>query len=123
MSNKKEKISQLVEEELKKDPNISTAALYEKAKSEHPSVGQLTLRQFNARYPLQVKRRLAAASGRTRRRRSRSRRSGPKIDRDAARQVLLKLARNLAAADGQLDTIKVIGDLDSYLDELEKTVR
>jgi hypothetical protein len=51
------KVMAMIERELAKDPSISNEALLEKAKKIDASVGGLSARQFNARYPLQVKRR------------------------------------------------------------------
>jgi hypothetical protein len=51
------KVMAMIEAELAKDPSISNEALLQKAKKVDRSVGQLSARQFNARYPLQVKRR------------------------------------------------------------------
>ena len=66
-----EKVMQFVEEALKKNPRIKLEDLYELTKKFKSAVGRLSKRQFNARYPLQVKRRRALAakakSGGTRR--------------------------------------------------------
>ena len=51
------KVMAMIERELAKNPSISNEALLEKAKKIDGSVGELSARQFNARYPLQVKRR------------------------------------------------------------------
>jgi flagellar motor protein MotB len=50
---------QLVEDELKIDFDMSSSDLFEKAKAVFPAVDKLTIRQFHARYPLQIKRRIA----------------------------------------------------------------
>lgn len=51
------KVMAMIEAELAKDPSISNDELLAKAKKIDRSVGSLSARQFNARYPLQVKRR------------------------------------------------------------------
>lgn len=51
------KVMAMIEAELAKDPSISNDELLAKAKKIDRSVGNLSARQFNARYPLQVKRR------------------------------------------------------------------
>mgnify|MGYP001556841815 CR=1 FL=1 len=56
-----EKVMEFVEDTLKKNPRIQLENLYERAKKFKSSVGRLSRRQFNARYPLQVKRRRALA--------------------------------------------------------------
>ncbi|MDP2496990.1 MAG: hypothetical protein Q8W44_03260 [Candidatus Palauibacterales bacterium] len=56
-------VMELVEQALKSDREMSTEELYERAKKVNPAMKNLTLRQFNARYPLQVKRKLAREDG------------------------------------------------------------
>jgi len=51
------KVMAMIEAELARDSSISNDELLEKAKKIDRSVGNLSARQFNARYPLQVKRR------------------------------------------------------------------
>lgn len=62
MANTDEKVMTLVEKELARNPDIGVEELREKATKVNPDVGALTLRQFNARYPLQVKRRQSQKS-------------------------------------------------------------
>lgn len=69
MAKTDEKALAAVEEELKRNPNATLDEIWAKAKQVSPGVGRLDRRQFNARYPLQVKRRLQAASGKRRKRR------------------------------------------------------
>ncbi len=51
------KVMSLVEAALAKDPNASVETLYDMAKKSSRAIGKMNLRQFHARYPLQVKRR------------------------------------------------------------------
>ena len=60
MAKTDDKVMAVVEKELEKDPDASVQDLYDKAKSVKSAIGKLTLRQFNARYPLQVKRKKSA---------------------------------------------------------------
>ena len=61
------KIREMIGRALKKDPDISNAELQKKAKRIDKGVSQLSPRAFNARYPLQVKRKLSPKkSGRKR---------------------------------------------------------
>lgn len=60
MAETKPRVMDLVRKELVKDPSISSEALYQKAKKADRSIGSLSIRQFHARYPLQVKRISAA---------------------------------------------------------------
>lgn len=67
----------MVEKELKKNPDISNTELRDKAAKIDSRVEKLTPRQFNARYPLQVKREMnpAKRTGKRLRRRSPPRRT------------------------------------------------
>lgn len=122
----KDKVMALVEKRLAKDPNAETSDLYESAKEVDPAVGDLTLRQFHARYPLQVKRRAAAARGGTRRRgrrpRSRARRQEEALDRSAVRKSLLRFAQDISAAEGKAEVIDVLANLDRYVEEIAGAV-
>lgn len=118
-------VMKMVERELDRDPDISNEALYEKARKVDGSIADLTLRQFHARYPLQVKRRRAAASGRSKKRkagsgRRRSKKSAPAsgADREAVREILLRLAREVSAAEGKAAMIDLVVGLDRYVDEV-----
>lgn len=119
----KDKVMELVERRLAKQPDLETSELYEEAKKVDPAVGDLTLRQFHARYPLQVKRRQAAARGGGRRRsRARSRRRQPALDRSAVRQSLLRFAQDISAAEDKADVIDVLANIDRYVDEIAGAV-
>lgn len=120
-----ESVMKMVESELGKDPDISNEALYEKARKVDKSIADLTLRQFHARYPLQVKRRRAAAAGRSRRNRKRSPRARRRVaatpeagSREAVREVLLRFARDVSAAEGKAAVIDIVSGLDRYVDEV-----
>ncbi len=130
MADVDEKVMEFVEETLDQSPKISLGELFERAKEVSPSVAELSKREFNARYPLQVKRRLAQAAraaqgGRTRsagaRRRSR-RASAAKHEasREAVRQVFLQFATDLSGAEERRDLVKVLAGLDRYVDEVFK---
>jgi len=115
-----------VEEEMKKDPGISTSDLFEKAKAAMAAARDLTVREFHARYPLQVKRRasLAAGGGKRRRRaparRSRKASKPAPVARDAVRAAMLKFAMDLSAAEARKDLVKVLARVDEYVDEVLK---
>ncbi len=122
----------LVETELAETPTMGSIELFEKMKAAVPSVGALTLKQFHARYPLQVKRKAADASG-TRKKRKKKRaarqaatgsgRSRRKANqgpgpRDAVRDVLMRFATELASAKTKPDVVQVLAGLDRYVDEV-----
>lgn len=128
MAKTDEKVMSLVEEELEKNPDASVDQLYEKAKDAHPSVGELSKRQFNARYPLQVKRRKSQPSpGTTRTRRRTTRKStsprtrtGNGGSRDRVRETFLRFASDLVAAEERKDLVEVLAGVDHYVEEVLK---
>ncbi len=59
MAQTNERVLAMVRDELRKNPAISTADLFAKAKKYSKDVAGLDIRQFHARYPLQIKRSLS----------------------------------------------------------------
>ena len=123
-----EKVMTFVEVTLKKSPEIELEDLFRRAKKVIPSVGELSKRQFNARYPLQVKRRRALAErgkGAGRKKKAPPRGKSPKrvsiqasAPRDMVRQVFLRFATDIAAAEERKDLVKVLAGVDRYVDEV-----
>ncbi len=132
MAEVEERVMKFVEDALKKSPKIQLDELFEQAKKVSASVGRLTKRQFNARYPLQVKRRRAQATRteappRKRAPGARSRSAKAKgLDlsgsRDEVRRILLQFATDIAAADERKDLVKVLAGVDNYVDRVLKGV-
>lgn len=110
-----DRVMNMVREEIQKRPEITSQELFEKAKKLERGMRSLTARQFNATYPLQVRRTLAP-----RRRRSRGSglRRGGSVFRERLRRVLLEFAREIAAADDAGKLVDVVGNLDSWVDRL-----
>ena len=140
---------------LKRNPDVKNAELFKGACEIDASVAKLSARQFHAKYPLQAKRRLAAsapapkAAPRVRKRAPRARKpAAPAVaqpapavaepppapavaevpsvgDGDAAavRGLLLSLARELANAGTQAETIEVMVRLDGYVDDIMQAAR
>jgi hypothetical protein len=152
-----DKVMALVTAELQKNPAATTEELQNAAKKKFPSAGKLSKRQFNARYALQIKRKLPAAKrtaatkapakkaparkATTRKAPSRatatkaarraaaavaaatSRRATPAAsgaDRDAIRQQFLRFASDITAAEGRNDLVKVLANVDKYVDAVVK---
>lgn len=138
MPSTSEKIMEMVEGELEKDRDVSNEVLYEKATSIDPAIKELTLRQFHARFPLQVKRKMSrgqkggrkkksrkktkkksttSSSRRSTKKRSRSGSGESDADRRAAavREVLLQFAKDVSAAEGKAETIDILTQVDSYV--------
>lgn len=110
------KLMTFVEAELKKSPDISTNDLFDKAKKKHPAAAELSVRQFHARYPLQVKRRMSLAKGGGRRKPRRKTRRTAR--RDAVREALLRFATDLSAAEERKDIVKLMSEMDRYVDDV-----
>ncbi|HSM05217.1 MAG TPA: hypothetical protein VK858_11340 [Longimicrobiales bacterium] len=110
------KLMAFVEAELKKSPDISTNDLFDKAKKKHPAAAELSVRQFHARYPLQVKRRMSLAKGGGRRKPRRKTRRTAR--RDAVREALLRFATDLSAAEERKDIVKLMSEMDRYVDDV-----
>lgn len=132
-----EKVMAFVEQTLAKNPSIAVAELFEKAKEVSDSIRGLSLTQFHARYPLQVKRRKAQAKrGSSRRKREpaarpprQEARKPPKerkkekevvatSPREELRQIFLRFAVELAEAEDTADLVKVLVAVDRYVDEV-----
>ncbi|MGD2123056.1 MAG: CooT family nickel-binding protein [Gemmatimonadota bacterium] len=127
-----EKVMKFVEDILRKNPGIELEDLFERTKKFKSSIARLSRRQFNARYPLQVKRRRALAAkaqgagkkkGTSTRgpaaRKSAVRRGAPP---DRVRQILLQFATDITAAEERKDLVKVLAAVDLYVDQVMKEV-
>jgi hypothetical protein len=126
-----EKVMSFVEDTLAERPGIELADLYEEAQKVSPAVKDLSKRQFNARYPLQVKRRrsqaLRANSGpKTSTSRPATRRGRPRAGggdqpaRESVRKVLLQFATDIAGAEERKDLVRVLSNVDRYVDQVLK---
>lgn len=126
-----QKVMDFVEETLNKDPEIQLEELFRRATEVSDSIQDLTKRQFNARYPLQVKRRKSQAArkkagGRRKapsRPKARSRRSSAAPtdgSRDAVRRAFLQFATDIAGAEERKALVKVLANVDRYVDQVMK---
>jgi len=133
-----EKVMAAVEEELKKNPEASLDELLEKAKAVNPSIEELTRRQFNARYPLQVKRRMSMEASEEKKEptpkkkaksapRKRATRKAPSPSkagvaasarRDKVRDTFLSFASDLAGAEERKELVQVLSRVDRYVDDV-----
>lgn len=121
MADDKGKVMEMVRGEIEKNPAVSSQELYEKAKKMDKSIGSMSIRQFHARFPLQVKRQRAGAGGAqggARPRRSRNQAQLKNTERANIRAVLLDFARAVAAADGTAQVVDVITAVDDYVDRV-----
>ncbi len=123
-----ERVMELVEAELEKNPSVSVGDLQRKATGILPDIEKLSTRQFHARYPLQVKRRknralqriegLAEGWGT-----GRSRPARGKPDREAIRATFLRFASDLTAAEARKDLVRVLAGVDRYVDQVVRAAR
>jgi hypothetical protein len=121
------KVMEMIEAEIKKNPKVSNKELFEKATALDKSVGKLSARQFNARYPLQVKRAMTPKKPRAQRpargRKARAAQGGAATGgkgRDRIRNVLLELARDVANAQDRGGLIDVVVGIDRYVERVVK---
>ncbi len=113
-----EEIMALVEDELARNPDTSTQNLYERAKAQHPAVASITLRQFNARFPLQIKRRKTLAQPRRRSRATAVRRKiQATYGHEGVRGVFLRFAEDLTSAQEKKDLVRVLATVDRYVED------
>lgn len=118
-----DKVMRVVEELLQKTPDMPVDQLYEHAKKASSKIGELNLRQFNARYPLQIKLRQARAKdgaakgGRPRSTTPRKRRSKTE-NRDQVREILLGFAVSLVGAEERRDVVQVLAGVDQVVDRI-----
>ena len=108
-----ERVMNMVRDEIQKRPDITSQELFEKAKKLDRGMRSLSARQFNATYPLQVRRTLAP-------RRPRRPRTGARnaAGKDRVRGVLLEFARAVAGAQDRGALVEVIGNLDDWVERV-----
>ena len=128
-------VMEYVERTLEANPGIANADLFAGAREIDPSVGQLTGRQFHARYPLQVKARLARAAApepkttpepeapAAEETSAEDTPPGKEGDPVAVRRLLLDLAKELASAESKAEVIEVVARLDDYVAEIMEAAR
>ncbi|HSW31285.1 MAG TPA: hypothetical protein VLH75_17495 [Longimicrobiales bacterium] len=124
MSDIDPKVLSAVEAALEKHPEATVDELFAVALEVSKDVAGLSKRQFHARYPLQVKRKLSPPRPRRpRQARPRVKRSRKPADgsvRAAVRATLLQFASDLAAAEARKDLVRVVASVDRYVDEVLK---
>ena len=125
MAKNEERVMQFVEAELERNPEVATSDLFEKAKKVDTGLSKLSLRQFNARFPLQVKRKKSLATPGKASRKGGARKGTPRGGarrasqdrRDAMREVFLRFASDLAGAEERKDVVRVLAGVEAYVDE------
>jgi hypothetical protein len=145
VAERNEQVMEMVVKELDKNPSVGLESLYARAKEIDSSVSELSLRQFHARYPLQVKRsrsrgaakrqkgasprkraaggdKGAATRGSTQRRSRGDATGGAEFDREKVRQLFLEFASEFAEAESRKEIVRVLSSVDSYVNRLSKVV-
>jgi len=129
-----DKVMTAVEAAIKKNADVSVDDLFNMARGINSSIGKLSKRQFHARYPLQIKRRMKPKKGRrsaakkktaTRGRKAAATATAaataaPTSARDSVRDAMLKFASDLAAAEARKDVVRVVASVDRYVDQVLK---
>lgn len=114
MVDRNPQVMDVVEEALREDPDVSNAELQDRAAEIDPRIGELSPRSFNARYPLQVKRRLSNEdSGETD-----SGSNEERGTREKIRDSLLGFARDVAGAEDRGQVIDSYRSLERRVDEV-----
>lgn len=114
------RVMAMVREQLERDPPPSLAALYGRAVRINREIRKLTPRQFNARYPLQVrKEQKVARKGREGRVKGNGRPEPasptPEVA-DRLRTILLQYAKVVAAAETTAELIQAVQQADRYVE-------
>lgn len=110
-----ERVMEMVEEALRENPEVSNDELQERASEIDPRIGELSARSFNARYPLQVKRKLA-----TEREEKTDAEPSAESDefRSVVRETLIDFAKDVAGAEDRGEVIELVEDVDEYVDRV-----
>ena len=123
MAHVDEQVMSAVEAALKENPSANVDELFEIARGINATMGELSKRQFHARYPLQIKRKMNPGKRRGRRRaktaaQGGAKRRGASGSREAVRSTFLKFATELAGAEERKDVVRVVANVDRYVDEV-----
>lgn len=111
-----EEVMEMVEQAIRENPDVSNDELQERAAEIDASVGELSARSFNARYPLQVKRKLKQEQ---KEKTDKATSSSDSDDlRSAVRENLLDFAKAVAGAEDRGAVIDVLLDVDEYVERV-----
>lgn len=111
-----ERVMEMVEEAIRENPDVSNQELQERASVIDPRIGELSPRSFNARYPLQVKRRMSVVESE---RKQRSKREAASEEfRAVVRQALLDFAKEIIGPDDRGRMIDALREVDEYVNKV-----
>lgn len=114
------KVREMVEAALRENPETPSSELFERAKKLDRSVSSMSVRQFHASYPLQVRRRLAAERPRRSRSPRRVQRRPVSDQRAILRAALLDFGRAIAAAESKAELVDALIGADTYVDRITR---
>jgi hypothetical protein len=152
MAQRNEQVIEFVRAELRNQPDLGSRALFERAQEIDPSLSSESVQQFHARYVLPVKRerkpgvarkqsqaKSSRAEEKPKGARKSSRRdrgaesaavapSGPQQGgeaeiREAVRGVFIRFAQEFGSAESRSDIIRVMGDIDKYVEQVVRKLR
>lgn len=109
-------VMELVQERLQDDHDYSTKELKTAAEEIDEDIEELSLRQFNARYPLQVRRQVATDGAEEAETEDATTDEGSL--RPAVRQALLDFARDVTGAEDWARVVDVVTSVDEYVDRV-----
>lgn len=115
----REQVFAMIEEALRNDPDVSNSVLQQRAAEIDPSIAELSARSFNARFPLQVKRHLAAEAEEEEeaKEEKQTAASAPREElRTAVREALISFARKVTGAEHRGEVIDVVLKIEDYVD-------
>lgn len=132
-------VMQYVAAALKRNPDLSSSVLHDRASEKFPHLRRMNVRAFHARYPLQVKRGLHDVAEKKEAARAEKKEvaaaAKKEVTMEAAarprdlngarvkvKQVLIDWAKALTNAEGQEQLITTVGSIDDYIDRIEKAV-
>lgn len=123
MSDPVDRIKDMVRRSLVTNPDVSNRELYDRAKEIAPELVEgLSLVQFHARYRLPIMRNEMSSRPRESKVERRPRRRlapRPAVPiRSQLREVLVRFAVELENASSRSELVKVIGNLDTFIDEI-----
>lgn len=118
MAERNEAVLQRMKVELERDSAMSVENLRAVAKDIDSKVGKLSLRQFNARYVLPLRRKKSTPKRRIQAGRSSAATSiaGDNGTRESMRKVFLEFAQDLSQAESRAAIVEVVSGLDRYVD-------
>lgn len=124
---KQEEILDMVRRQLQRTNPPDTEALYGRAARIDEGIKDLTLRQFNARYPLRVRREMAReekADEEERAPQEEPAEAYPGADREVVRTTLLDFARAVAEVPQGPELVDLIGSgVEEYVDRIAVAAR